>query len=41
VDIDRATGETLDQTGVSIDDAKAGVVTHEPKFAQANAPGAE
>jgi outer membrane protein TolC len=29
VDIDRATGETLQQTGVSIDDAKAGVVTHE------------
>jgi len=30
VDIDRATGETLQQTGVSIDDAKMGVVTHEP-----------
>jgi outer membrane protein TolC len=30
VDIDRATGETLEQMGVSIDDAKAGVVTHEP-----------
>jgi outer membrane protein TolC len=30
VDIDRATGETLQQTGVSIDDAKSGVVTHEP-----------
>jgi outer membrane protein TolC len=30
VDIDRATGETLQQTGVSIDDAKVGVVTHEP-----------
>lgn len=29
VDIDRATGETLQQTGVSIDDAKSGVVTHE------------
>jgi len=29
VDIDRATGETLQQTGVSIDDAKAGVVSHE------------
>jgi outer membrane protein TolC len=29
VDIDRATGETLQQTGVSIDDAKMGVVTHE------------
>ncbi len=28
VDIDRATGETLQQMGVSIDDAKAGVVTH-------------
>jgi outer membrane protein TolC len=28
VDIDRATGSTLDRTGVSIDDAKAGVVTH-------------
>ncbi len=30
VDIDRATGETLEQTGVSIDDAKAGVVSHGP-----------
>ncbi len=30
VDIDRATGETLQQTGVSIDDAKMGVVSHEP-----------
>jgi len=30
VDIDRATGETLLQTGVSIDDAKAGVVNHAP-----------
>ena len=30
VDIDRAIGETLEQTGVSIDDAKAGVVTHGP-----------
>jgi outer membrane protein TolC len=30
VDIDRATGETLGQTGVSIDDAKTGVVSHEP-----------
>jgi len=29
VDIDRATGSTLDRTGVSIDDAKSGVVTHE------------
>jgi outer membrane protein TolC len=29
VDIDRATGETLDQTGVSIDDARMGVVSHE------------
>jgi outer membrane protein TolC len=28
VDIDRATGETLDRTGVDIDDAKVGVVTH-------------
>jgi outer membrane protein TolC len=28
VDIDRATGETLERTGVSIDDAKSGVVTH-------------
>jgi len=27
VDIDRATGETLDRMGVSIDDAKSGVVT--------------
>jgi outer membrane protein TolC len=30
VDIDRATGQTLQQTGVSIDDAKLGVVSHEP-----------
>jgi outer membrane protein TolC len=30
VDIDRATGETLEQMGVSIDDAKSGVVTHTP-----------
>ncbi len=30
VDIDRATGETLDRTGVSIDDAQSGVVTHAP-----------
>ena len=30
VDIDRAIGATLEQTGVSIDDAKAGVVTHAP-----------
>ena len=28
VDIDRAVGETLERTGVSIDDAKAGVVNH-------------
>jgi len=28
VDIDRAIGETLERTGVSIDDAKLGVVTH-------------
>jgi len=27
VDIDRAVGETLERTGVSIDDAKLGVVT--------------
>ncbi len=30
VDIDRATGSTLARTGVSIDDAKSGVVTHAP-----------
>lgn len=30
VDIERATGATLEQTGVSIDDAKTGVVTHAP-----------
>lgn len=30
VDIDRATGETLLRMGVSIDDAKSGVVTHAP-----------
>lgn len=30
VDIDRATGETLEQMGVSIDDAKSGVVTNAP-----------
>ena len=30
VDIDRATGTTLQQTGVSIEDAKSGVVTHGP-----------
>lgn len=30
VDIDRATGDTLTRTGVSIDDAKSGVVTHAP-----------
>lgn len=30
VDIDRATGETLEQTGVSIEEAKTGVVSHEP-----------
>jgi outer membrane protein TolC len=28
VDIDRAVGETLERTGVSIDDARSGVVTH-------------
>jgi outer membrane protein TolC len=30
VDIDRAIGETLERTGVSIDDAKSGVVTRAP-----------
>jgi outer membrane protein TolC len=30
VDIDRATGDTLQRMGVSIDDAKSGVVTHAP-----------
>ncbi|MGA2847458.1 MAG: TolC family protein [Terracidiphilus sp.] len=30
VDIDRATGETLERTGVSIDDAKSGVVSRVP-----------
>jgi outer membrane protein TolC len=30
VDIDRATGETLEQTRVSIDDAKAGIVRNAP-----------
>jgi outer membrane protein TolC len=30
VDIDRAIGATLERTGVSIDDAKLGVVTHGP-----------
>jgi outer membrane protein TolC len=30
VDIDRATGETLERTGVSIDDAKSGVVARVP-----------
>ncbi len=30
VDIDRATGNTLDRMNVSIDDAKTGVVTHAP-----------
>ncbi|HEY1767203.1 MAG TPA: TolC family protein [Terracidiphilus sp.] len=30
VDIDRATGETLNRTGVAIDDAKSGVVTRAP-----------
>ena len=28
VDIDRATGETIDRMGISLDDAKSGVVTH-------------
>ena len=30
VDIERAVGETLERTGVSIDDAKTGVVTRVP-----------
>jgi outer membrane protein TolC len=30
VELDRATGTTLDQTAVSIDDAKSGVVTRGP-----------
>jgi outer membrane protein TolC len=30
VDIDRATGDTLERTGVSIDDAKTGVVSRVP-----------
>jgi outer membrane protein TolC len=30
VDIDRATGSTLERTNVSIDDAKSGIVTHSP-----------
>ncbi len=30
IDIDRATGDTLERMGVSIDDAKAGVVSHAP-----------
>jgi outer membrane protein TolC len=30
VDIDRATGSTLDRMSVSLDDAKSGVVTHMP-----------
>ncbi len=30
VDLDRATGATLERTGVSIDDAKLGVVTRGP-----------
>jgi outer membrane protein TolC len=30
VQLDQATGTTLEQTGVSIDDAKSGVVTHGP-----------
>ena len=30
VDIDRAVGATLERTGVSIDDAKLGVVAHAP-----------
>jgi outer membrane protein TolC len=31
MDIDRAIGETLERTGVSIDDARSGVVTHAPQ----------
>ena len=30
VDIDRAVGDTLERTGVSIDDAKTGVVSQQP-----------
>ena len=30
VDIDRATGETLERMGVSIDDARSGVVSRAP-----------
>jgi outer membrane protein TolC len=30
VDIDRAIGDTLNRTNVSIDDAKSGIVTHGP-----------
>lgn len=30
VDIDRATGSTLERTNISLDDAKSGVVTHMP-----------
>ena len=30
VDVDRATGDTLERMDVSIDDAKSGVVTHTP-----------
>lgn len=30
VDIDRATGDTLERMGVSIDDARSGVLTHAP-----------
>lgn len=41
VDIDRATGETLLQTGVSIDDARSGVVSHEPGLADSTAAPAQ
>jgi hypothetical protein len=30
VELDRVTGTTLERMGVSIEDAKTGVVTHEP-----------
>jgi hypothetical protein len=30
VELDRVTGTTLEQTGVSIEDAKSGVVTRAP-----------
>ena len=34
MDIDRAIGETLERTGVSIDDAKVGVVTHSRRITE-------